>query len=496
MSAGASSSTEPEVRPDHVKSLVRNVAALLAAYVLPKAFVFASVVVAARLLGTSDFGDYGTAGAFATILSILVSLGMQPLLVRDIARDPAAAPRLLRAAHIVKLLAGAVMFAALLLLARALNFAPEVTGVALVLAMGYWLATLGDNFNAYFQGVERMGVCSEASTLFGLVSAIAGVALAVSTRSMLWFAAAFPLGQVASLLWLVSRAPAAVRRGAEARPDDVARLAKTALPFALAFALLTVHYKMDLLILRSFRPAEEVGLYSAAYRFVDVFHALVLVGVGAVFPRLSRAAGLAIANGSRWAARRSAELVLLVAVPAAAGLWLLRAPLIGVFGPEFVGSIELLALLAPALPALALNLHGGYVLGAAGRMRSMAGLYAGSAGIKVALLLVATARWGALGAAGAVLIAEFILAGGFALVLGRVAHAAPGTRSVALALGAAVLALVSSATLVSLDAFVAAGAYTMAVAALYWGGGALSGRERRALRGALALRRVPAEGAT
>lgn len=495
MRRGTSPSSEREVRPDQIAGIARNAFALLLAYVLPKAFVFVSVVVAARLLGTRNFGAYGAAGAFATILSILVSLGIQPLLVRDIARDPAAAPRLLRTAHFVKLMAGAVMLAALLAFARVLAFPPEVTGAALFMALGYWIGTLGDNLNAYFQGVERMRVCTEASALFGLVSATAGVLLALFTRDVLWFAAAFPIGQVASLLWLLKRAPATVRWGAPVASEDLIRLVRAALPFAAAFALLTVHYKMDLLLLRSVRPAEEVGLYAAAYRFVDVFHALVLVGVGAVFPRLSRAsANLAAGSGGRWAATRTSELVLLIAVPAAAGLWLLRAPLIGVFGPQYAGSVVLLGVLAAALPALALNLYGGYVLGAAGRIGWMVALYAGSVTIKGALQLALVPRWGPVGTAAAVVAAEVLLTAGFAVALAKVVAVASGRRSWVLAAVAAALAPVAASALAHLPVVVPAAAYTIAVVALYAFGGALSGGERQALRGAMSL--APAEEVT
>jgi O-antigen/teichoic acid export membrane protein len=99
---------------DGVRSVARNGAALLLAYVLPRLFTFGAVIVAARVLGAERFGAYGTAAAFAVVASIVATLGMGPLLIRDMARDPARAAGLLRSAHIIKAVTNLLMLATLL----------------------------------------------------------------------------------------------------------------------------------------------------------------------------------------------------------------------------------------------------------------------------------------------------------------------------------------------------------------------------------------------
>jgi O-antigen/teichoic acid export membrane protein len=471
-----------------VRAILANGVALFLAYALPRVFTVGSVVVAARLLGAEGFGAYGTAAALAVILSILCTLGMAPLLVREIARDPASASGLLRGAHLVKSGAGAAMMVVLLAVTWGVGYPADVRGAAILLGVGYWLGSYAENLAAWFQGVERMRVCSEAGAALGIVSGTAGLVLVLVTRSPVWFAAAFALGQAAALAWYLVRAPIDVRRGARVGGPGLRRLLGDALPFAVAFVALTVHYKLDVLVVERVGTPVDVGVYAAAYKFVDVFHALVLVAVGALFPRLSRAAAARTAarTAGRWAATRATELVLLAAVPAAAVLWLLRVPLVeGLFGPAYGASVPVLTLLAPVLPALALNLHGGYVLGAAGRMATLGWLYAGSAAVKAGMVVVATSRWGPVGAAGGVLSAEVLLATAMVLVLGRVAGSAPGGRPVLLAALAAVLAPSVRVVLGGAGVGWVGLAYAAAVFVLYTAGGALPVGERRALRGAL-----------
>src|SRR5690606_41390840 len=104
--------------PAGVRRVLHNALSLLLAYVLPRLFMLGSVVVAARVLGAAQFGAYSTAAAFAVVLSIVATLGMTPLLVREIARMPERAPELLAAAHAVKTASNVLMLALLLVLSR------------------------------------------------------------------------------------------------------------------------------------------------------------------------------------------------------------------------------------------------------------------------------------------------------------------------------------------------------------------------------------------
>ena len=91
------------------RRVAANALWLFLAYAPPRLLTFGSTVVAARVLGAREFGAYATAAAFAVILSIVATLGMTPLLIRDIAKAPERAGSLLRAAHVVKLVMSGIM---------------------------------------------------------------------------------------------------------------------------------------------------------------------------------------------------------------------------------------------------------------------------------------------------------------------------------------------------------------------------------------------------
>lgn len=513
MSAPAVPATEPAA----LRRVLSNVAALLGAYVFPRLFTAASVVVAARVLGPDGFGAYGTAAAFAVILSILATLGMMPLLVRELARAPERAPGLLRAAHVVKAGSALIMLAALIGIAVfALAYPSTVVAAAFLLGLGYAVGSFAENLGAWFQAIERMHVWMQANALFGLVTGVLGAWLVWSTGSVVWFCAAPLAGQVAALLWLLGRAPPSLRRPGALAPGAVSRLSRALVPFALAFVALTLFYKVDVLLLTRWRAAAEVGIYVAAYKFVDVIHALTLAGVAAVYPRLARRAPAALAlrtthpggvhggrsrkpaRSERWTATRVSELLLVASVPGAGLLWLLRGELVGMlYGAGFGGSAAVLAALAPAVPALALNLLAGYVLAATGHMRLVALGYAGALLLKVGLNAVLIPAHGTVGAGAAMLLSELALAAGFLAALRLVAGAAPEGRTLRAAGGAAVawgiLALLSL-LLPGSGGPVAAALYGSVVLVLYWREKVVEPREWRILADALRGGTLPQQG--
>jgi O-antigen/teichoic acid export membrane protein len=476
-----------------VRRVGKNALSLLGAYMLPRVFTVSAVVVAARVLGTERFGAYGAAAAFAVILSILATLGMHPLLVRDIARAPGAAPRLMRAAHEVKTVASLLMLALLYVLARwGVGLEGEAMVAALMLGLGYAVAAYSENLSAYYQAVERMHVWTQASALLGLVTGGLGALLVLTTRSVAWFSTAALAGQLAALGWLLARAPADVRRGAPARREEIGGLVRALAPFAVAFVALTLHYKLDVLLLERWRTEADVGLYTAAYKFVDIFHALVIVAVGALFPWLARSAprpvseiGADVAR-TGWAGGRTADLALLCSVPVAGALHLAAVPAVSVaFGAQYAASAPAVALLALALPALTLNLLGGYLLGAAHRMGWVAGLYLSSLALKTALDAVLIPRMGAVGAATAMAAAETTLAVLMLFALKLLAHAAPGRRALVAAAGAGALLALAGRLADQGGSIEIAALYLLAVLALYTAAGVVRPRERRVLRRAL-----------
>ncbi len=471
--------------------VLTNGVALVLAYALPRVFTFAAGVVAARVLGVAGYGGYTTAAALAVVASIAATLGMQPLLVREVAREPARAPGLIAAAHLLKV--GAVLLMALALGTGALllRLPPPVTSAMLLLGLAYGIGAWVENLSAYFQGVERMHVWTQASALLGVVGGVAGVTLVLGTGSLVWFCVAPVLGQLAALTWLLRSAPASVRRPPRPSPRDVLALLRPLGFFAAAFVATTLYYRADILLLAHWRPSWEVGIYGAAYKLLDIAQALALAGAGAVMPRLARAhrrdrpgsdrgtdsgtgrgtgtgttSGATSGTGTS-AAGRALGLAIAIAVPAAGVLFLVRGPLVRLlYGPSYEAAGPVLAWLAPAVAPLAVSMVALSALGAAEGMGAAAALYLAATFGNVALNVVLIPRYGPVGAAAAMLVSETLLAVGLVRAAAR-RGGSPARTALRAAAVAVALAVAAAAVPDPIGGPVAALLYLLAVGAAY-----------------------------
>src|SRR5256885_13539607 len=78
------------------------------------------LLVLARVVGASEFGVYSTALAFATIFSIFIDLGTNPIVTREIARYPDKRPRIIASVNFLKTLTAVAMLGCLWLTTHAL----------------------------------------------------------------------------------------------------------------------------------------------------------------------------------------------------------------------------------------------------------------------------------------------------------------------------------------------------------------------------------------
>jgi O-antigen/teichoic acid export membrane protein len=124
-------------------------------------------------------------------------------------------------------------------------------------------------------------------------------------------------------------------------------LVRGSLALGLAVSISQIYFRVDTLLLALIRTPVEVGLYGAAYKFIELSQ-LVIAAVGiSVFPPLARLT--AIGDPRRHhLAQKTFDLLLAVAAPLAVLMLTLSSTIILLTaGPEFLAAGVALQLLAP-----------------------------------------------------------------------------------------------------------------------------------------------------
>jgi O-antigen/teichoic acid export membrane protein len=222
-----------------------------------------------------------------------------------------------------------------------------------------------------------------------------------------------------------------------------------ALPVGAALAVSEVFFRLDTLLVSAFRSYHEVGLYSLAYRMVELIAILPAIVMTSVFPLLS-----SYLQDDRARARRTidaaGDLFAAVGLPIAAGGLIVAPDLVtAIGGEEFAGAADALRILLFAVALAFVSGLFGHSLIAGGRQTSELRLGLIALGFNLVFNLVAIPAWGIEGAAAVAVASEVLLVTGGLLLVRRDLGLTPRfallwRAAVAAAVMAGVLALVSS----------------------------------------------------
>lgn len=321
-------------------SVAKNTFYLTAALVGQKILSFVYFIILARLLGAEMIGKYTFALAFTTIFSIIADLGLQPVIVREVARAKERAQEYLSTAFAVKLLITGCAYGIVLIAAYLLGY-PVLT-LQLIAIAG--IVMMLDGFHLMFYGVLRglQNLRYESIGMIGgqIITFAVGTAAVVLRLPLHMLLVALGLGS----LWnVVFSAVMVSRQRLHVRPKFDRVIARRfigyAIPFMLAGIFVKVYSYIDTVLLQHMKGDLEVGLYSVPYKITYAFQFLPMALSAAIYPALSNTWATNKARAS-WIFDRALLYAILLSLPIALGIAALAPQIIlSVYGSEFVQSI-------------------------------------------------------------------------------------------------------------------------------------------------------------
>ncbi len=491
MSAGEPAPPPPDVLASREAgpAALRGGALRSVGYAAGVLITLASAPVLIRHLGVSEFGRYTTVIALVAIVAGITEGGLNAIAQREYATREgerrALVMRQLLGIRIAVTLAGVGAAAVFGLIA---GYDDVLVLGTLVAGTGLLLASLQGLMTAVLQAELRFGWATVVDLVRQTLIAVLIVALAVAGTGLLGFLAAPTAAALVALAitaWLV-------RGLMPLRPafglGEWTGLVRDSLPYAVAIALNATYFRIAVIVMSLQATATQTGYYATAFRVVEVLVMIPVLGVGAAFPILARAAR---DDDERfdYAAGRMLELALI------AGVWIALCVGLGarvaidvLAGEEGRPAVEVLRIqglalvatfvaLAAAFPLLSLRRHGA-ILAANGIALVAA----------VALTLALVPAYEARGAAVAIVLAELASASVMVAVLLRTRPQLAGTlRGVP-----AVLLAAGAGAAVALVPVIPAVADVVLGSAVFFGVLALLGRFPPEVRDALRRGSTPA----
>jgi O-antigen/teichoic acid export membrane protein len=374
-------------RPGATGRMLRNASFVLAAEVGGKAASFALVLIMARELGASQYGLYAFALSFSAVVLTVGHFGQDQVLVREAAHNPQRLAELFASSLLLKVVLAAPVLGIALAVLAVTGTRGEVLLVVVLVSVAGIIELVTTSCFAAYQSLERMGFIPIVRIAQRLLATLLGVGVIVTGGTV----AAVSLTYLVAALFAAILAYVFLRRLARLHwRVTVGRwwpILRAAVPIGIAGVLAAVLFRVDVLMLQGLTSEATVGLYSAAYRVLDITLFLG-IGVGlAAYPGFARL--------GRHSEQRAGDL-LVNSLTLAAVLTIPVAIIVGglsthvihlLYGMAFSPATTALSLLAPSIALFPIAHLAGLFLVAQKQAILVAVVYAVVTGVNVALNL-------------------------------------------------------------------------------------------------------------
>jgi O-antigen/teichoic acid export membrane protein len=399
-----------EIAKFRASPMARNAGWLFAGQGLGLLLQAAYFVIIARLLGPMQYGIYAGAFAFASLVAQYSALGTGTVFLRYVSSDRSAFSIYWGNILVVTSVVGGALVLVLVLLGpRILN--PASAALVLFAAIGNCIcAQLTIESGRVFQAFEQMRPTALLNLLTNLVRTAAAVAMLLTMHRATAWQWALVSTLVSALAAGITVVTISLRFG---RPAFVPKVfvehGAEGFGFAVAMSTSSLYNDLDKTMLSHYGMNHDNGIYTMAYRIVDIATIPIFSIRDAAMPRLFNLGRAGIAASAELSNRLMLRALALGAL-GSAGMYV-AAPLVPqVVGPGFTEGVAALRWLCLIPVFRSIHQMTGCALTGAGLQRYRTGSQLTAATLNFFLNLWLIPKWGWHGAAWSSLCTDAALA--------------------------------------------------------------------------------------
>jgi O-antigen/teichoic acid export membrane protein len=258
--------------PPPAGSVGRGATGLLVGRVVSAIAGWAGTVVIARELTPSAWGGYSFIFGLLGIIGLVVDLQVGRVVLREVIDAGNDAGRVVGSYVMFRMLIGVIAYAVAIAIVVGGGYSSTVVVGTIVAGFGFILISPTNGLQIWFEARLWLRPAAVAVVLGSIIQL--GLVLLVATAShgtLVRFAAAATAGQLIIFLWVV-RSVFAYHLSVHPNLDPSRWWAwlRESIPLAIGFGLVTLYYKLDIVMLSQLDTLEAVGQYSIGYKFADL----------------------------------------------------------------------------------------------------------------------------------------------------------------------------------------------------------------------------------
>jgi len=392
-----------------VARIAKNYVSILVAQLINIVLNIVILGIIARYLGTEGYGQYFYIYAFILIFETASDLGLRSIIIREIAQNRSKAAEYLGDSIILKVFTSALTMAFIVIFAQYqidenLRLAFYYAGLAAITQIST------DFFSWLFRGFEKMEY-ETALSILNRVILFGPILVGIRFKAVLNYF--FLIMLIANIIrMIVSSIIASLKFFSPKFRFYYAALKSMLLqsaPLGISMMLMISSRRINIFLLNHFRTESEVGLFSSAF---VIFSALVFIPTtftSAAFPVFSKFAATSKDSFER-SYEMSFKYLFILSVPIVVGLYMLSKKLVLlVFGDAFLDAYEPLQIMSLSLGLRFLNFLLRFILISIKKQNLEFISVFVSLFFTILFGFYYIPKWGCMGAAYSLLIAELIV---------------------------------------------------------------------------------------
>jgi O-antigen/teichoic acid export membrane protein len=244
----------------------------------------------ARYLQPESFGLLNYAISFVSIFSAFSTLGMDQIIVRELAKKVQSSDELLGTGFMLKVGGSLVLFILMIIILFFMDHDPFTNTLILIIAVAEIFRSF-EIISFFFQAQTLSKYIVKAQLIINLVISIIKVGLVFAQAPLIWFAIVIVIGTLLNaigFLYTYSK-----RAGNpwhwQFRKTVAYKLLSESWPLALYGIALHIQARVDQVMLGKMLNTAEVGQYSVALKFIEIFGFLPMVIMSTFSPAITRA---------------------------------------------------------------------------------------------------------------------------------------------------------------------------------------------------------------
>lgn len=389
-----------------------------AAEIASRVLQFIVMLYAARLLSLEHFGKFSFALSLSLIAIVLADLGINTLLVREIARNKSLASKYFINAFLTKIVLSIITYLIILGALEILNYPTDTRQIVYIIWLFTIISTFTELFYSIFRAFEMMFYDAFLKILRMVLLTTASLYVLFKGYGVFAFSYTFVFVEsIVVLIALFIALSKFIKLKIVIDFKFIRNMLKKAVPFGFAFVFGSIYFFIGSVMLSKIKGDSEVAVYGVAYNIALAILFIPTVYTNAVYPVLSRyykAKEKGLSSESKEKLKilyeRSFKYLYIIGLPISGGLYFLSDKIIFfLYGKAYSGSIIALQIISWYLVIKFINFLLGIVLSSIDQQDKRMFGQGATAGFNVLLNLLLIPKIGYVGAAWSTFATEVFL---------------------------------------------------------------------------------------